>query len=82
MFAIVNRIATEDGQVFESIDAARQHELLAIAKDSGASIPEFIVRNWPKILEIMTAEPGKAKPKPRKRRSDFGTKRAPKTQPC
>jgi len=75
MLSLVNRIATDDGQTFETIDAARNHLLRAVPgfPEDGDSLPNFIISHWKEILEIMTADPGKPKPKPRKRRSDFGT---------
>lgn len=76
LFNLVNRIATEDGQVFESVLAAQVHELTTLLGGEPAiSSATAIVENWPRILEIMTSEPGEEKPKARKRRKDFGTKR-------
>lgn len=84
LYSLVNRIATEDGQTFESVETARQHELALLSgKEDGKTRAEYVVfvlQNWPRILEIMTSEPGQAKPKARKRRSDFGTKRPPKVE--
>lgn len=82
MFEIVNRIATEDGQVHTTIKDARLHELTALLGNEPAiNSATAILDNWPRILGIMTSEPGKEKPKARKRRSDFGTKRPPKPAP-
>lgn len=79
LFRLVPHVKTRDGQSFESIQEARQHELEGIkGEEPTDSFSAIVVANWPRILEIMTSEPGAEKPKVRKRRKDFGTKRPPK----
>jgi hypothetical protein len=83
IYSFVNKVATADGMAHDTLELARGHELeLLFSKCEQAAgtngMCRFIVANWPRILEIMTNEPGAEKPKARKRRKDFGTTRPQK----
>jgi hypothetical protein len=76
IFNLVNRIATEDGQTHNTLEAARIHELTAFfaktdtrAGDKPDGLAACIVQEWPRILEIMTSEPGESKPKAKPKRT-------------
>ncbi len=77
MFEILTVLKASDGQMFDSIENARKHEL-ALLFPEDVDVPQTILNHWDRILEIMTAKPGAKPRKPRKPRKDKGQKRVGK----